>query len=115
MVPTGETFEGLFARPPDARGEAPGRVNLLGDHTDDDGGWVLPCAIPARTVVEVAHRDDDVVEVATTTPPDGHARLNYRIGDERRVGTWLDHVMGVTTALRAEGLPVPGMSVRIAG
>lgn len=115
MVLAGETFEDLYARPPDARGEAPGRVHLLGDHTDEDGGWVLPCAIPARTVVEIAHRDDDVVEVATTSSPDGHARLNYRIGDEGPCGTWLDHVMGVTTALRAEALPVPGMSLRIEG
>jgi galactokinase len=108
-------FEQLFARPADARAEAPGRVNLIGEHTDYNGGWVLPCAIPQKTVVEIAHRDDDVVEAATECAPDGHARLNYRVGDESRAGVWLDYVMGVTTALRAEGLPVPGMSLRIHG
>lgn len=114
MAPLG-TFEELFARPPDGRAAAPARVTLIGDATSHRGGWELSCALPRETVVEVAHRDDDVVEVASTSAPDGHARLNFRIGDESPSGVWLDYVMGVTTALRAEGLPVPGMSLRIDG
>jgi galactokinase len=46
-------FEAVFGRPPQALGEAPGRVNLLGEHTDYNDGFVLPTAIPQRTRVEV--------------------------------------------------------------
>jgi galactokinase len=48
-------FEAVFGRPPEAGGDAPGRVNLLGEHTDYNDGFVLPTAIPQRTRVDVAH------------------------------------------------------------
>lgn len=47
-------FAAVFGGPPRALGEAPGRVNLLGEHTDYNDGFVLPIAIPQRTRVEVA-------------------------------------------------------------
>jgi galactokinase len=47
-------FERVFGRPPEAGGDAPGRVNLLGEHTDYNDGYVLPTAIPQRTRVDVA-------------------------------------------------------------
>ena len=48
------TFAELYGRSAAARGEAPGRVNLIGEHTDYNGGFVLPAAIPRRTIVEIA-------------------------------------------------------------
>jgi len=48
------TFEAVFGRPPEATAQAPGRVNLLGEHTDYQGGFVLPCAIPQQTTVALA-------------------------------------------------------------
>ena len=47
-------FAAVFGRPPEAGGDAPGRVNLLGEHTDYNDGYVLPTAIPQRTRVDVA-------------------------------------------------------------
>jgi galactokinase len=46
-------FEAVFDRPPDAVGSAPGRVNLLGEHTDYNDGYVLPIAIPQHTEVGI--------------------------------------------------------------
>ena len=43
------TFADLFGRPPEVTASAPGRVNLIGEHTDYNGGYVLPLAIPQRT------------------------------------------------------------------
>lgn len=45
------TFEAAFGTAPEATARAPGRVNLLGEHTDYQGGYVLPCAIPQHAVV----------------------------------------------------------------
>ena len=47
-------FVALFDRLPEIRADAPGRVNLIGEHTDYNGGYVLPVAIPQRTRVELA-------------------------------------------------------------
>ena len=46
-------FEAAFGRPPDAVASAPGRVNLLGEHTDYNGGLVLPIALAQRTTVAI--------------------------------------------------------------
>src|SRR5690349_10685945 len=57
------TFPGLFGAQPDVVADAPGRANLIGEHTDYSGGFVLPVAIPRRTRVELRRRSDDVVQV----------------------------------------------------
>lgn len=48
------SFESLFQRAPELTASAPGRVNLLGEHTDYNDGYVLPTAIPQRTYVQIA-------------------------------------------------------------
>ena len=97
------TFEDLYGRSATARGEAPGRVNLIGEHTDYNGGFVLPAAIPRRTVVELAPRDDRRVRVWSAQFPD-HDPIEYRLGEERRRGEWVDYVQGLTWALAPDGL-----------
>ncbi|MGY4515964.1 galactokinase [Lysobacter sp. HA18] len=47
------SFEGIFGFPPDVVASAPGRVNLLGEHTDYNDGYVLPTAIPQKTTVSM--------------------------------------------------------------
>ncbi|WP_437669414.1 galactokinase [Sorangium sp. So ce131] len=117
MTTTGEgqAFEAIFGRPAKLRAEAPGRVNLIGEHTDYSGGYVLPTAIPQKTRVEVAPRDDGLIEVATLNVGDvnGGARLSYRAGEEARRGLWLDYVQGITAVLRARGASLPGFDARI--
>ncbi|MFQ4141456.1 galactokinase [Chlorogloeopsis sp. ULAP02] len=51
-------FQQLFAKPPEAEASAPGRVNLLGEHTDYNDGFVLPTVIPQRTTVQVGFSTD---------------------------------------------------------
>ncbi|EYB69501.1 galactokinase [Deinococcus phoenicis] len=53
------TFEEVFGRPPEVTAQAPGRVNLLGEHTDYQGGFVLPSAIPQHTVVALGRNGGD--------------------------------------------------------
>lgn len=90
--------------------EAPGRVNLIGEHTDHSGGFVLPVAISQRTRVELTPRRDRRVRVASAALGEGE----YTLGEERRTGTWLDHVQGVTFALRENAPLGSGFEARIA-
>ena len=59
---------------------APGRVNLIGEHTDYNDGFVLPAAIPQSTVVEVAPRGDGTVRVWSENV--GGAAETYGLGRE---------------------------------
>ncbi|HEV3261394.1 MAG TPA: galactokinase [Gemmataceae bacterium] len=104
-------FQALFGRPPAVRADAPGRVNLIGEHTDYNGGLVLPTAIPQRTRVELAPRPDQSVRVWSEgqTP----APLQYALGAETPGRGWLDYVQGVTRILGQGGYALGGFDARI--
>jgi galactokinase len=90
--------------------DAPGRVNLLGEHTDYHGGLVLPTVLPQRTTVRLTTRPDDVVSVRSGTAGDGGT---YRLRHEERGRGWLDYVQGVTSALASRGIRTPGFDAAI--
>jgi galactokinase len=106
-----DDFATLFGRPPAVTADAPGRVNLIGEHTDYNGGFVLPTAIPQRTRVELAPRDDEIVRAASAAK-DGEA-LTFTLGAEQPGRGWLDYVQGVTRLLRAGGHALRGFDARI--
>jgi galactokinase len=89
---------------------APGRVNLIGEHTDYNGGFVLPMPIPQRTYVELQRRRDDRVLVSSR---EVRAPRAYALGQERRMGDWVDYIQGCTEALRNAGHRISGMELRI--
>jgi galactokinase len=92
---------------------APGRVNLIGEHTDYNGGYVLPMAIPQRTRVELTRRTDQTVTAWSASHSHDQPPLAYELGHERRGGTWLDYVQGVTLAAREAGFQFGGFNLRI--
>ncbi len=98
-------FSHEYGRLPEVTAEAHGRVNLIGEHTDYSGGFVLPMAIPQRTRVELAHRADAVVRVHSDQL---HETATFEVGAERRQGRWIDYVQGLVVALRAEGHTIAG-------
>jgi galactokinase len=89
---------------------APGRVNLIGEHTDYNDGFVLPMPIPQQTRVELTPRNDRRVEL--TSSNDEHRGV-YELGREQRTSTWIDYVQGVTSALQKRGLTLPGFSLHV--
>jgi galactokinase len=106
------SFESLFGHPPSVRVSAPGRVNLIGEHTDYNGGYVLPTVIPQRTRVELAPSATNRVRAWSANIRSG-VEGEYALGEERKRGGWLDYVQGVTWVLTAEGFPIGGADVRI--
>jgi galactokinase len=106
-------FSQTFGRPADVAVRAPGRVNLIGEHTDYNGGDVLPMALPLRTRAQLARRADRGVHAATTTPPFNGKPAIYELGGEARRGTWLDYVQAVTQVLAQDGYQLPGFDLLI--
>ena len=105
----------MSTRSTPAEAFAHGRVNLIGEHTDYNGGWVLPTAIPQRTIARVAPREDRKVSIRAGFDPNTGAerRFEYALGEERANDTWADYVQGVTAVLARSGHPLEGFSLEL--
>lgn len=105
------------ARPVDARPDvvasAPGRVNLIGEHTDYNAGLCLPLVLPHRTFVALRCRDDDVVRLVSAQESGSPWRGNLRAIGPGAVDGWAGYAVGVAWALRAAGHPVTGFDAAI--
>jgi galactokinase len=110
-------FRALFGVAPETEATAPGRVNLIGEHTDYNGGYVLPLAISQRTRAELRQGGDREVRAWSANVEASAAGLrrieSYRLGGEARGRGWLDYVQGVTRIGEREGLPLAGFALRI--
>ncbi|MDA4697909.1 galactokinase family protein, partial [Enterobacter hormaechei] len=58
-----EKFEEVFGQTPDVVSKSPGRINIIGEHTDYNDGFVLPAAIDKYSYVAVGHRNDDEIHL----------------------------------------------------
>jgi galactokinase len=98
-------FRQNFGAEPDAIGSAPGRVNLTGEHTDYNGGQVLPIAIERRTYVAIRARPDAASSRIVSASEARHAEFD--VEEIAASGNWWDYMTGVCSALRAEGARLP--------
>jgi galactokinase len=91
---------------------APGRINLIGEHTDYNDGFVMPAAINFRSWVAVARRDDRSVVVQSEEWKET-AQFNFDDVDASSKHHWLDYVRGVALQLNAAGYALQGCNLAI--
>ncbi|MDQ3555763.1 MAG: galactokinase, partial [Gemmatimonadota bacterium] len=104
-------FRGRFAGEPAAVASAPGRVNLIGEHTDYNGGEVLPMGISRRTYVAVGLANAGVRSRAVSAS-------EAEVGEfdplrPTRSDSWLDYLVGVARELQERGIRVPHFDVAV--
>jgi galactokinase len=92
---------------------APGRVNLIGEHTDYTGGLVMPAAIPFSTWVAAGRREDRTIRAISEGFP-GALEFSLDRTPERQ-GNWTDYVAGVAATLEAAGYRLRGANLLIHG
>jgi galactokinase len=110
-----DAFKRAFGARPSRLVMAPGRVNLIGEHTDYNDGFVLPCAITAGTIVALAPRTDD--RIAIIAADYGDARDEFAVALPIQPGRdgWMQHARGVVAALLGRGHRVTGADIVVGG
>jgi galactokinase len=96
-------FGALFDVNPTVTASAPGRVNLIGEHTDYNDGFVLPAALPLKTTIEFAPRSDATVRVWSADYADQPLQ-HFSLDRLERADHWTDYVRGMAWVLVDHGL-----------
>ncbi|RCW44007.1 galactokinase [Halopolyspora algeriensis] len=113
-----EVFTVEHGHAPSAVWSAPGRVNLIGDHTDYNDGFVLPFALPQRTTVAVSPRRDGRLSMATVDGDGGAQRCGPVTLDgltPGEPGGWAAYPAGMAWVLQRTGIPLSGADLVITG
>ena len=109
-----ERFLAVYGTSPSGLFRAPGRVNLIGEHTDYNDGFVMPVAIDFSCYSAIRSRSDRTLSVYSQ-----QFQENIEFNLDRLVGPpkkhWTDYVRGVAAVLRDEGYPLKGADLLIDG
>lgn len=104
-------FAGLFGVQP-AIFSAPGRVNLIGEHTDYNEGFVMPCAIGLRTRVATSRRTDRKLSIRSLEFPQ-FFEFDLDHLPQQATGTWCDYVLGIAVMLQQTGYALEGANLLV--
>jgi galactokinase len=109
-------FVAAFGTQPDVITRAPGRVNLIGEHTDYNDGFVLPCAISYQTMVAIRKREDRVVNIIAEDMEGARnsLRLDQPILPDAE-SPWSNYVRGMIALMQQDGFALPGADIAILG
>ncbi|MCX8644878.1 galactokinase [Bifidobacterium sp. B4081] len=110
-----ELFQKVYGEDPQGVWSAPGRINLIGEHTDYNAGLCLPIALPTRTYVAVSPRTDSRVRLVSTMDPEHPVQADLDGLQARGVSGWAAYPVGVAWALQRDGfLGVRGFDLALA-
>ncbi|MBK5278252.1 MAG: galactokinase, partial [Bacteroidia bacterium] len=106
-----QTFQKRFKRKPSVF-QAPGRLNLIGEHTDYNDGFVMPAAVDRYTVFAIAPNDNDRCNIYAYDFQEG---VTFNLRDLNQGETWVNYLMGVLEGFTQKGLPVRGIDCIFGG
>nr|WP_233267506.1 galactokinase [Paraglaciecola sp. L3A3] len=109
-------YTDTFGVAPARHFQAPGRVNLIGEHTDYNDGFVLPCAIDYQTLVAVTPREDQIVRVVAVDY--GNEKDEFALDtkiESHPTQLWSNYVRGVIKHLQLRGHQLKGADIAITG
>jgi galactokinase len=109
-----ERFRELYGAEPEGVWAAPGRVNLIGEHTDYNDGFVMPFALPHTAVAAVSPRADGVLRLHSADVEGGVVELRLDDLAPESDRNWTAYPSGVLWALREAGHPVTGADIHLA-
>ncbi|KUI97334.1 galactokinase [Vibrio sp. MEBiC08052] len=110
------SFSEIFGYQPSHLIQAPGRVNLIGEHTDYNDGFVLPCAINYQTVVAAAKRQDTRIRVIACDYQNAVDEFDLNAPIEFQADTmWANYIRGVVKCLIERGYSLCGLDMTVSG
>ncbi|WP_088655020.1 galactokinase [Geofilum rhodophaeum] len=110
-----KSFKDLYQKEAEALFFSPGRVNLIGEHTDYNGGYVFPCALNFGTYLLVRRNNEKVVRFASTNM-DLKVELTLdKLGELQPDGAWVNYPLGVIDQFAKKGTKVEGMDLLYSG
>ncbi len=110
------SFENVFKVAPTHFIQAPGRVNLIGEHTDYNDGFVLPCAINYHTVVAASKREDNCIKVVSVDY--ANELDSFNLDEEITLvqdKMWANYIRGVVKYLQVRGYSFTGANIVVSG
>jgi galactokinase len=111
-----DAFAMVFQTPPQGAVQAPGRVNLIGEHTDYNDGWVLPCAIDRGTVIAVRKRNDMRVRVVAVDYGLEQDAFDLDAPILREDSpSWMHYIRGMAQQMVLGGHVVSGLDMAVSG
>lgn len=108
-----EGFRALYGAAPDGVWAAPGRVNLIGEYTDFNDGFVMPLALPHTAIAAVSSREDGVLRLHSADLDVPVVELRLDALDPLATTSWAAYPAGVVWALREAGHPVTGADIHL--
>lgn len=108
-----QAFADRYGSAPECIAAAPGRVNLIGEHTDYNDGFVLPMAIERQTVVAASRREGQATTVRLHSVTMGETTELPLEADDVELSGWAKYIRGVIDAYRRAGIAVPAFDAVI--
>lgn len=108
-----KTFEDVFGHRPEATADAPGRVNLLGEHTDYNDGFVLPIAIAQRTTVALRRRDKAANNGCVVYATAFERCIEFSLAEPPPAEHFVSYIYGCLMVAQGDGLAIPPLEIHV--